>query len=137
MIVLFCILQLFDDKGCNREVLDIRVKCTNSTRDCHWVGELRDLEVHYVWFLSSIIDAFSNSFKNSRLHHLVNWKLFIDAMLVNILSDEVKVFIMHLVFMMHMCCFNWYEAQKFWKSSERTCIATMKIKFINDFPESL
>ena len=44
----FFVLQLFDDKGCNREVLDIRIRCKNHTSGCDWIGEIRDLEVYLV-----------------------------------------------------------------------------------------
>ena len=41
----FTILQVFKDKGKQREILDLQVYCTYSNDGCEWTNELRHLEV--------------------------------------------------------------------------------------------
>ena len=39
---------MFEDKAVKREILDLKVKCTNFKRSCKWKGELRELEVNSI-----------------------------------------------------------------------------------------
>ena len=43
-------LQAFKDIGCEREILDLRVKCSNNAKNCEWTGELREVKV-IIFFL--------------------------------------------------------------------------------------
>ena len=36
---------MFPDKGKKREILNMRVKCTNISDGCSWSNELRELQV--------------------------------------------------------------------------------------------
>ncbi len=37
---------VFEDNAAKREVLSLKVECTNNTNKCDWHGELRELETH-------------------------------------------------------------------------------------------
>lgn len=43
-------LQAFKDVGYEREILDLRVRCSNNAKNCEWTGELREIKV-IVFFL--------------------------------------------------------------------------------------
>lgn len=41
--------EVFQDNALRREVLSLKVDCTNKSK-CSWTGELRDLEVNIYFF---------------------------------------------------------------------------------------
>merc|ERR1712034_15131 len=40
------VTKVFEDKGIERLVFDLLVKCPRNVEGCTWIGELRNLEIH-------------------------------------------------------------------------------------------
>ena len=38
--------KVFEDKGIERLIFDLKVKCSRHTEGCNWVGEFRNLQAH-------------------------------------------------------------------------------------------